>query len=59
MESKKINLNTLKKVLSQKELKNILGGSGNCRTICEAGCTYYCCFDGTSWICDDLGCITK
>jgi len=58
MEKKRISLNGLKKVLSPKEMKNVLGGSGNCMTIDEGGCKYYCCRDGGgNWMCENLGCI--
>jgi len=50
METNKISLNALKKVLNTKELKNVLGGSGDgwgCiyyDNVNIGGCIYYCCY---------------
>jgi len=58
---KKINLNGISEILSEKELKNVMGGSGfgdclpygNCQSSCSYGGYTGTCriVDTTNWIC--------
>ena len=58
---KRISLNGLKNVLSQKEMKNVLGGCGGDTCLkCQGygGCAFYLIPPGTDcWSIGDVGCV--
>jgi len=65
MDTKKISLNGLNKVLTPQEMKNVKGGSGFIRCCCGMGLNINCfnvntdCCDeaiwAVSWVCSDGG----
>lgn len=58
---KKINLKGISQVLSEKELKNVMGGSGGGSCTCDTQCLTsrgtvgYCYMIPVSWVCRCLG----
>jgi natural product precursor len=60
MEKKKISLRGLAKILSEKELKNVLGGSGGIcsNSSCSGACGSYQKYHNGQWITVNMYCET-